>query len=304
MPSCRLRALNIQRLEMKDTALHLSSTTPRNSARTRRTALKPDAYVPASTVRDLLAHSLDARRERLGAADMISTDADAARLVDTTRVTINAWIAKGRAIGLTQTKRGFRMPRWQFEPAMWAAIPSCWWRSAPPKAGPCCPSSSRLTAPWKGSRRARPSSKAAPNRRSRLQSTRGTDSPEMKLQDLQQPATDHAGHLSDLVPRPAPAGAAWQRPGRPVETAAGQHLDQPLRRGYCAGRLLRREPRDGRLRVTGPARSGLAVAGHRRVARASFAVTPTGQPAPIFDRTHRPGRFCSPCGSRPPAPWP
>mgnify|MGYP002138654186 CR=1 FL=1 len=53
---------------------------------------------------------------------MISTD-DAARLVDTTRVTINAWIAKGRAIGLTQTKRGFRMPRWQFEPAMWAAIP-------------------------------------------------------------------------------------------------------------------------------------------------------------------------------------
>ncbi len=53
---------------------------------------------------------------------MISTD-DAAQLVNTTRVTINAWIAKGRAIGLTQTKRGFRMPRWQFEPAMWAAIP-------------------------------------------------------------------------------------------------------------------------------------------------------------------------------------
>ncbi|MGD9834061.1 MAG: hypothetical protein AB7U92_15040 [Piscinibacter sp.] len=107
---------------MKDTALHSFSTTPRNSARTRRTALKPDAYVPASAVRDLLAHSLDARQQRLGAADMISTD-DAARLVDTTRVTINAWIAKGRAIGLTQTKRGFRMPRWQFEPAMWAAIP-------------------------------------------------------------------------------------------------------------------------------------------------------------------------------------
>ncbi|HOX69618.1 MAG TPA: hypothetical protein PKV56_17325, partial [Burkholderiaceae bacterium] len=82
---------------MKDTALHSSSTTPRNSARTRRSALKPDAYVPASTVRDLLAHSLDARQQRLGAADMISTD-DAAQLVHTTRVTINAWIAKGRAI--------------------------------------------------------------------------------------------------------------------------------------------------------------------------------------------------------------
>jgi len=53
---------------------------------------------------------------------MISTD-EAAQLVDTTRVTINAWIAKGRAVGLTQTKRGFRMPRWQFEPSMWEALP-------------------------------------------------------------------------------------------------------------------------------------------------------------------------------------
>ena len=53
---------------------------------------------------------------------MISTD-EAAQLAQTTRVTINAWIAKGRAIGLTQTKRGFRMPRWQFEPSLWDALP-------------------------------------------------------------------------------------------------------------------------------------------------------------------------------------
>lgn len=78
--------------------------------------------MPASEVRALLAHSLAARQERLGAADMISTD-EAAQLVQTTRVTVNAWIAKGRAIGLTQTKRGFRMPRWQFEPSMWDALP-------------------------------------------------------------------------------------------------------------------------------------------------------------------------------------
>ncbi len=70
----------------------------------------------------MLANSLAARQERLGAADMISTD-EAAQLVQTTRVTINAWIAKGKAIGLTQTKRGFRMPRWQFEPSMWNALP-------------------------------------------------------------------------------------------------------------------------------------------------------------------------------------
>jgi excisionase family DNA binding protein len=53
---------------------------------------------------------------------MISID-EAARLVQTTRETINAWIAKGRVLALTQTKRRFRMPRWQFEPSMWIALP-------------------------------------------------------------------------------------------------------------------------------------------------------------------------------------
>ena len=53
---------------------------------------------------------------------MVTTE-QAADLASTTRVTINAWIAKGRAIGLTQTRRGFRLPKWQFEPALWEAIP-------------------------------------------------------------------------------------------------------------------------------------------------------------------------------------
>jgi hypothetical protein len=70
----------------------------------------------------MLANSLAARQQRLAASDMISTD-EAAQLVNTSRVTINAWIAKGRAVGLTQSKRGFRMPRWQFEPSMWDALP-------------------------------------------------------------------------------------------------------------------------------------------------------------------------------------
>ncbi|MFG5410177.1 hypothetical protein ABXN37_21310 [Piscinibacter sakaiensis] len=106
---------------MKDIQ-HSPATTSRATARTRPTSRQQADYVPASEVRALLANSLAARQERLGAADMISTD-EAARLVQTTRVTINAWIAKGRAIGLTQTKRGFRMPRWQFEPSMWDALP-------------------------------------------------------------------------------------------------------------------------------------------------------------------------------------
>lgn len=107
---------------MKEAIQHPSTTTPRASAKTRSSTRQLANYVPAAEVRSLLANSLAARQQRLGAADMISTD-EAAQLVQTTRVTINAWIAKGRAIGLTQTKRGFRMPRWQFEPSVWAALP-------------------------------------------------------------------------------------------------------------------------------------------------------------------------------------
>lgn len=107
---------------MKDPVQHSPVTTSRVSARTRPTTRQQAEYVPASEVRALLANSLAARQERLRAADMISTD-EAAQLVQATRVTINAWIAKGRAIGLTQTKRGFRMPRWQFEPSLWDALP-------------------------------------------------------------------------------------------------------------------------------------------------------------------------------------
>ena len=79
-------------------------------------------YVSAKETRDLLSSSLVARQARLAAGDMVSTD-DAARLVGTTRVTINSWVEKGRCIGLTQTKRGFRIPVWQFEPKFWDVIP-------------------------------------------------------------------------------------------------------------------------------------------------------------------------------------
>ncbi len=107
---------------MKDAVQNSPATTPRVSARTRSSAWQKADYVPATEVRTLLANSLAARQERLSAPDMISTN-EAAQLTQTTRVTINTWIAKGRAIGLTQTKRGFRMPRWQFEPSMWDSLP-------------------------------------------------------------------------------------------------------------------------------------------------------------------------------------
>jgi hypothetical protein len=107
---------------MKDTVQQIPAVTGRVSPKARSSTQPPSDYVPAADVRSLLANSLAARQQRSAAADMLSTD-DAAQLVQTTRVTINAWIAKGRAIGLTQTKRGFRMPRWQFEPSVWNVLP-------------------------------------------------------------------------------------------------------------------------------------------------------------------------------------
>jgi hypothetical protein len=55
------------------------------------------------------------RTVRLAAPDMLSSDA-AAKLIDTQRETINQWIAAGRCIGLERPVRGWRLPRWQFQP--------------------------------------------------------------------------------------------------------------------------------------------------------------------------------------------
>lgn len=82
----------------------------------------PSPYVSAADTQALLRCSVAARNARLRADDMVNTD-QAADLAGTTRVTINAWIAKGRAIGLPRTRRGFRLPAWQFEPTLWDVVP-------------------------------------------------------------------------------------------------------------------------------------------------------------------------------------
>lgn len=92
----------------------------KTTATARRTG---SSYVSCVETKALLASSLEGRQARLNAGDMVSTD-EAAALVGTSRVTINAWIAKGRAIGLSQTRRGYRLPSWQFEPVLWDAIPA------------------------------------------------------------------------------------------------------------------------------------------------------------------------------------
>ena len=90
------------------------STQPRHDA-------DASLYSTAAQTVAVLRSGAQYRRERMEAADMITTD-EAATLAGTTRVTINAWIKSGRCIGVSHLRRGFKLPRWQFEPAIWPAL--------------------------------------------------------------------------------------------------------------------------------------------------------------------------------------
>ena len=81
-----------------------------------------ERYVPAREVSALLKRGSADRQRRLSAADTISCS-EGARLMKVRNTTMVAWILSGRAIGLRQARGSFRMPRWQFEPAVWAALP-------------------------------------------------------------------------------------------------------------------------------------------------------------------------------------
>lgn len=100
----------------------LSITSTLAPEKTQKRDREPDSlYAPASQTAALLRSGAVYRRERMDAADMITTE-DAAQLAGTTRVTINAWIKTGRCIGVSHLRRGFKLPRWQFEPAIFEAI--------------------------------------------------------------------------------------------------------------------------------------------------------------------------------------
>lgn len=88
---------------------------------TRRRETPADPYASVAQSAALLRSGAQYRRDRMEAADMVSTD-DAADLAGTSRVTINAWIKAGRCIGVSNLRRGFKLPRWQFEPAVWALL--------------------------------------------------------------------------------------------------------------------------------------------------------------------------------------
>jgi hypothetical protein len=101
----------------------LSFTSPFASGndRTQRKAVLADPYASVAQTATVLRSGAQYRRDRMEAADMISTD-EAADLAGTSRVTINAWIKAGRCIGVSNLRRGFKLPRWQFEPAVWPLL--------------------------------------------------------------------------------------------------------------------------------------------------------------------------------------
>lgn len=107
---------------MKTSQTTSTSTTRLRTSNSSSAVEHPSPYASAAQTNALLAGSMAARTARLEANDMLSTDM-AADLVGTTPVKINAWIAKGRAIGLTQPRGVFKLPSWQFEPVLWDAVP-------------------------------------------------------------------------------------------------------------------------------------------------------------------------------------
>ena len=93
-----------------------------DNLKARRTS-KAGSYATEAQTAALLRLGAQYRRQRIDASDMITTD-EAAILSGTTRVTINNWIKSGRCIGVTHLRRGFKMPKWQFEPYVFPVIRS------------------------------------------------------------------------------------------------------------------------------------------------------------------------------------
>ena len=79
-------------------------------------------YISAARTKALLAADAPFRKARLAAADML-TVAQAARHARTEVAAIGLWMESGRVIALEGRRNSFRLPRWQFEPNMWDAIP-------------------------------------------------------------------------------------------------------------------------------------------------------------------------------------
>ena len=85
------------------------------------TAAKADSYATAAQSAAVLRSGAEFRRNRIAATDMLTTE-EAAELAGVSRVTINAWIKQNRCIGIANLRRGFKLPKWQFETQVFELI--------------------------------------------------------------------------------------------------------------------------------------------------------------------------------------
>lgn len=86
-----------------------------------KAAGKADPYATAAQSAAVLRSGAEFRKNRIAAADMLTTE-EAAELAGVSRVTINAWIKQNRCIGIANLRRGFKLPKWQFEPQVFELI--------------------------------------------------------------------------------------------------------------------------------------------------------------------------------------
>lgn len=84
-------------------------------------AAKADPYATTAQSAAVLRSGAEFRKNRMAAADMLTTE-EAAELAGVSRVTINAWIKQNRCIGIANLRRGFKLPKWQFEPQVFELI--------------------------------------------------------------------------------------------------------------------------------------------------------------------------------------
>lgn len=86
-----------------------------------RAASKTGPYATPAQSAAVLQSGAEFRKRRIAAADMLTSD-EAAELAGVSQVTINAWIKHHRCIGVSHLRRGFKLPKWQFEPQVFEAI--------------------------------------------------------------------------------------------------------------------------------------------------------------------------------------
>jgi len=86
-------------------------------------SIETDPYASDAESIAALRSGVEFRQRRISAPDMLTSD-EAARLAGVSRVTVNAWIKQGRCIGVSNLRRGFKIPGWQFAPPVFEIIPA------------------------------------------------------------------------------------------------------------------------------------------------------------------------------------